>query len=127
MGVGDKKVLVTLQKHLKSNMSGNDIFCPFRELSVLTKRLPELVCSTSLFDKEEGKKKEQIGLACLNSLEAICIDMDRYLECNFNLHNEYLPTNSNEILFKTNTTTNDDGCYVLFGTDHGQGTSQFQI
>ena len=29
MGVGDKKVLVTLQKHLKSNMSGNNIFAHF--------------------------------------------------------------------------------------------------
>ena len=36
MGVGDKKVLVTLQKHITNQLSGNEFFCPKRELDKLT-------------------------------------------------------------------------------------------
>ena len=65
-------------------------FCPKRELDKLTTRLPTLVCNKILFEREQAQKKESIGLACLDSIEAIRIDMDRFLESKCEINKTYL-------------------------------------
>ena len=102
-------------------------FCPKRELKILTTSLPTLVCNKLLFEREQGQKKETIRLACLDSIEAIRIDMDRFLESKCEINNTYLSENPNVALFESNTTTDDMGGYALVGTNHGQGTAQFLI
>ena len=61
-------------------MDGHDIFCPKCDLSLLTSRLPALKFSRSWFEKEDGNRKELVDIATLDLIEAIQLDMDRYIE-----------------------------------------------
>ena len=125
VGVADKKMLSTFQKHLKVKLNGNDIFCTRRDLNTLTCHVPRLHCSTSSFQKEFGLKKELIGVACIDTIEGIQLDMDRFIQSKYISQNIFDPTLSTIPLFKTKTPTHADGTYVIIGTDHGQGTAQF--
>ena len=80
VAVGDKKLLNTLHKHLKHKLNGHDFFCPRKKLKRLTSRLPKLTCNDTMHEREEGMKKEKIGLAYVDTEEAIRIDMDGYLQ-----------------------------------------------
>ena len=127
VGVGDKKILNTLQKHLKAKFNGRQIFCPRRDLNRLTIRIPRIICNHTLFEREDGLKKESIGVACLDSIEAIRLDMERYIHSKYQSSNIFRDSVANIPLFSTNTPSHNSGTYVLFGTDHGQGTSQFMM
>ena len=74
--------------------------------------------------KVDNTKKEQVGLASIHIDESFTIDMNRYLNTivtpeKLDLDNPYDPLYGYSIK-KIHT-----GVYVMFGTDHGQGTSQF--
>ena len=68
-----------------------------------------------------------MGLAILDSIEAIRFDMDRYIQSQFKSTDIWHPNLSTIPLFSTHTPSKNDGTYVMIGTDHGQGTSQFMI
>ena len=125
VGVGDKKILKTLQKHIKAKYNGREIFCPRRDLNSLTDRLPQIICNNTLFEKESGLKKESVGVAYIDSVEAIRLDMDRYIQSKMKSTNIWDTAFSNIPLFSTNTPMQIDGTYLMIGTDHGQGTAQF--
>ena len=127
VGVGDKKIMNTLQKHIKAKFNGHEIFCPHRDLNNLTARLPTMICNNTLFEKESGLKKESIGMTCIDSIQAVSLDMDRYIESKLLYTNIWDPILSDSPLFGNKTPSQDDGTYVLIGTDHGQGTSQFMM
>ena len=127
VGVGDKKILNTLQKHIKAKYNGREIFCPKKDLCTLTERIPTIKCNETLIERELGIKKENVGLSYIDSIEAITFDMDRVLQLKFKSKNIFDPSLSNSPLFSTITPSQQDGTYVLIGTDHGQGTAQFMI
>ena len=118
VGVADKFFLNTLQNHMKAKY-GHQIFCPHRDLNVLTSRLPKIICNETLVEKEEGIRKEGVGIAYIDTIEAIRFDMDRYIVAKFKSNNIFDPSVSNIPLFCTKTPSHDDGTYVMIGTDHG--------
>ena len=127
LGIGDKRVLTTIQQHIKLKFNGKEIFCPKCDLKKLTHRLPKLKCFNTNFQKEVGIKKENIGVSCIDTIEAIKLDMDRFIESKFMLLNIFDLDQSCLPLFNTKTPTDNLGTYVLVGTDHGKGTTQFQL
>jgi hypothetical protein len=127
VGVGDKKILTTLHKHIKAKYNGRPIFCPKECLQSLTTRIPKMICNESLFEKEEGLKMESIGIAGIDAVEAIRLDMERYIEAKYNASNIFTETLRETPLFGTRTYADNSGTYILIGTDHGQGTAQFML
>ena len=53
--------------------------------------------------------------------------MDRYLHCKYLSKDIFDSDAPNKALIQPSSSNNDSGTYVLIGTDHGQGTSQFLI
>ena len=80
MGIGDKKLMSTLHRHLKYKLGGKSIFAKTTDLIKLTSRLPLLTCSELEFEKEPGLKTETIGLATVEIGDVIKYDMNRYPE-----------------------------------------------
>ena len=126
LGIGDKRMMSTLQQHIKVKFNGQQIFCPKRELKTLTCRLPKLTTFHTKYQKEVGIKKEMVGVACIDSIEALKLDMDRFIESKLMLLNIFEPLQSSIPLFETKTPSDNSGTYALIGTDHGKGTAQFQ-
>ena len=128
VGVADKKMMNTLHRHLKTKLNGNDIFCPKRDLSLLTTRLPKQTIKKELYEKPDGSRNEVVYIASVDLMEAIQLDMDRYLESKCNPKTLYDTISESKIpLFKYNTPSCDNGVYICFGTDHGQGNAQFLV
>ena len=117
----------TLQNHIKAKYNRQQIFCPHRDLNVLTNRLSKIICNDTLFEKEVGIRKERVGIAYIDTIEAIRFDMDRYIQSKFTSSNIFEPSVSNIPLFSLKTPLHDDGTYVMIGIDHGQGTAQFMM
>ena len=113
MGQEKKLVLNTLQNHIKTKYNSLQIFCPHRDLNVLTSRLPKIICNETLVEKEEGLRKESVGIAYIDTVEAIRFDMDRYIVSKFESSNIFDPSVSNIPLFCTKTPSQDDGTYVM--------------
>ena len=119
--------MTTLQRHIKAKFNGQDIFCPHRDLNKLTDCLLKLICNDSMFERETGLKKERVGLAYLDTVEAITFNMDRYIQSKYLSIDIFDPTIAIIPLFQSKTPSQTDGTYVMIGTDHGQGTAQFLL
>lgn len=128
VGVADKKVLRTLQRHLKVKLDGDYIFAKSKDLATLTSRLPRLTCTKISFEKEEGKKKETVWMSSVHISDVIAVDMDRYLESMVLSTNNMFETRPEEPLYQYKIgPDNLQGIYVMMGTDHGQGAAQFML
>ena len=125
VAVGDKKIMSTLNRHLKCKLNGHDLFCPKRELALLTSRLPKLNFSRYMFEKEKGDRKELVDVAESNLIEAIQLDMDRYIETKCLPNTLYNCLDPKTPLFGYRTHRHNLGVYIFLGTDHGQGVAQF--
>ena len=127
-GIADRKIYDVIQKHIKCKLNGHELFCPKRDLDELTSRLPKVECKSIQFERELDLKKEKVELAIVDTNEAICLDMDRYLVATFDKKEIFDDTTSPYVpLYKTKTPATQDGTYVLIGTDHGKGAAQFLI
>ena len=62
MGVADKKVLVTLHRHMKYKTDGANLFASKKDIDTLTNRMPTIETSEPVYVKAPGEKEETLGV-----------------------------------------------------------------
>ena len=127
MGVADKKVLVTLHRHMKYKTDGANLFASKKDIDTLTNRMPTIETSEPVYVKAPGEKEETLGVVLTEIDELVRLDMDRMLQYNLSDVDLNDDDSATEPLFSYRTKSSEKGIYVLMGTDHGQGTAQFLI
>ena len=101
------------------------------------KKLPELTCTLPnstitevALEKKPGEKRDRVGVSVHEIGELIRLDFERYLPHYFEdvLNNGGTAPPSPDLpLFSYLTKSFPNGIYIMFGTDHGQGYSQFLL
>ena len=127
MSVSNRAVMHVLNRHIKYKTEGKNIFAKKKDLDKLTSHMPVINARVLDYQKAPGKKVEKIGVVTSKIEEVICMDMDRTLESMIKDQEICLSESLDRPLFGYRLNQSHNGVYVLIGTDHGQGTSQFLL
>lgn len=136
-GIPDSVLFTQFQRHIRSK-SLTKQFCLFTSRNdmneLIVDKVPHVGYSQYEYEKEEGKKKENVEIAAINIEEYMTLDIGRYVKDKIEsargsqIFPAYTPMSGPlDILppmFGYKTKSAECGTYVLLGTDHGAGHSQ---
>ena len=121
--VSERNMLSVLQRHLKVQLNGKNIFSKNKDIDKLTKRMPLITTTDPMFEIEEENKKETIGIDTYDICDLIRFDLDRYLETMVSADELFLAS-ATYPHFQYPTKSSNQGVYAMTGSDHGQGTAK---
>ncbi len=127
MSVSNRAVMETMHRHLKYKTEGKNIFAKKKDLDKLTSNMPAIRARMVDYQKAPAKKVEKVGVVTSKIEEVISLDMDRTLESMIKDKEISLNESLDHPLFGYRLNESQNAVYVLIGTDHGQGTSQFLL